>query len=99
MDQYISDNSIINYLIKNCSKDVKSAFICFLQDETYQFGLYSNISFNSIYQGGKDLIFSFLVNTGYLTVIKDDLSGKVVAKIPNIEVKETLIKMINNWFS
>ncbi|KAK8848019.1 hypothetical protein M9Y10_019072 [Tritrichomonas musculus] len=95
----ISDNSLINDLIKNCSKDVYSAFVGLLQDETYQFNLDSNISFNNFYQREKESIFSLLVASGYITVIEYDLSGKVFSKIPNFEVKETFKKMINDWFS
>ena len=62
--------------------------------------IYDNIVFNDIKDSRSDLIWSFLLHSGYLKVVKEvenSLKRKYQLQIPNREVRIIYIELVEKW--
>lgn len=62
--------------------------------------IHENIVFNDIKDSKSDLIWSFLLHSGYLKVVKEvqsNLRRKFELKIPNLELRIIYIELIEKW--
>jgi hypothetical protein len=62
--------------------------------------IYDNIAFGDIKDSKSDLIWSFLLHSGYLNVLKEveySLRRKCQLQIPNLEVRIIYIELVEKW--
>jgi len=62
--------------------------------------IYENIVFNDIKNAKSDLIWSFLLHSGYIKIVKElesSLRRKFQLQIPNLEVRIIYIELVEKW--
>jgi len=95
-----SSNDIIKELIKNGSDELKENVELLISGESINKPIYENIVFAEIFTN-MEILWSFLLFSGYLTFENKKLKKKVIhadLKIPNTEVEYFYENTISNWF-
>ncbi len=98
-----SSNSIIHKLIVESSVEIKNDIESLINDETLIKPLYENMTYKEM-ETNKPTIWSFLLHTGYLKLLKSfrnesntQLMGNFA--IPNFEILTIFNTEIQNWIS
>ncbi len=93
-----SGNSLVGKLIREGNRKIKEQFETLLQGGVIETVLDEQIVYNQLTKQ-QNAIWSLLLASGYLKVIKADLTEEVYQlELTNYEVKKMFSKMISGWF-
>jgi len=95
-----SSNDIIKDLIKNGEDELKENVELLISGKSINKPIHENIVFAEIFTN-VEILWSFLLFSGYLTFENKKLKNKVIyadLKIPNVEVEYFYENTISNWF-
>ncbi len=100
-----SSNRLVGKIIREGEKGIKTAFEKLLNDEVIQCPIDEQIVYNQL-DNRKSAIWSLLIASGYLKVIKRQSVKEAAAAsfpiydlaITNYEVKRMFLLMVNDWF-
>lgn len=98
-----SSNSLAGKLIREGSKGIKQNFEQLLQGGTLQEEINEQVAYGDL-SGTKGAVWSLLLSTGYLKVVKHEFSEKTgryscTLALTNREVQLMFESMIRNWFA
>lgn len=94
-----SSNSLVGKLIREGNKNIKQTFERLLREEAMKVQLDEQIVYHQL-AGNESAIWSFLLASGYLKVVKvDDTDMDYWLTLTNWEVKLMFQNMIRGWFS
>ncbi len=93
-----SGNSLVGKLIREGNRKIKEQFETLLQGGVIETVLDEQIVYNQLTKQ-QNAIWSLLLASGYLKVVKADLTEEVYQlELTNYEVKKMFSKMISGWF-
>ncbi|NBJ83725.1 AAA family ATPase [bacterium 1XD42-94] len=95
-----SSNSIVRDLIQRADLSVKAEIEALMARETIEKPIYEDITYDSIYDSD-DHLWNFLLFTGYLKLVSQRMSGRMLLAslaIPNEEVAYIYDTTIRTWF-
>jgi hypothetical protein len=86
----------------NQKQALKKELIDLIQDKCIEKNIDDNIILEDLSKPGNDILWSFLLHSGYLKpveMIEDEFENIYKLQIPNMEVKIAYRKLIQKWFS
>ena len=97
-----SGNGLVNALIKTGSANMKKNMELLMQGESFEVEIDEQIIFDQL-DNDENAIWSLLLATGYLRVVRLKRMGRLLKKIytlrlTNMEVESMFAKMIRGWF-
>lgn len=92
-----ADELIKERIVEKSAKEIRSDIETLLLGETISKPIDENIVFSD-FESRKELLWSLLVFSGYLTIVKEEKKHIYSLTIPNYEIKTLFSTIIWNWF-